>query len=111
MNSIDNIPHSEQARHTIRVTAGKDTNTGEYSITDVNVDGKMASRNYVWDTGLMSWVAQNANSSDTPTYDEIDLSYTGANLTLVQYKLSEAVVSTLTLTYDDSNNLIKVVRT
>lgn len=34
-----------------------------------------------------------------PTYDEIVLGYTGANLTSVVYKLSSSTVMTLTLTY------------
>lgn len=73
--------------------------------------GCIRTGNYVWDTGLMSWVAQNSNASDTPTYDEIDLTYTGNNINTVTYKLGGNIVSTLTLTYDISNNLTKVVRT
>jgi len=46
-------------------------------------------------------------------YDYIDMSYTGANLTTVVYKLGGAsgtTVVTLTLAYDGSNNLISVTR-
>ena len=110
-NNIDTLDHTEQARHTIRVSAGKDTNTGDYSITDVNVDGKIAARGYVWDIGSMSWIAQVATSGYSVNYDEIDITYTGTNPTTVVYKLAGDTVSTLTITYDGSNNITKVVRT
>ncbi len=38
-----------------------------------------------------------------PKYDEIVLSYTGADLTGVVYKLASTVVSTLTLSYTGGN--------
>lgn len=44
-------------------------------------------------------------------YDEVVLSYTGSNLTGVVYKLAGATITTLTLTYDGSDNLIHVVKT
>lgn len=43
-------------------------------------------------------------------YDEIDLSYTGSNLTTVLYKRATVLVATLTLSYTGSN-LTSVVRT
>lgn len=43
-------------------------------------------------------------------FDEIDLGYTSSNLTSVVYKLKGTTVSTLTLAYDDSNNLTSVLR-
>jgi len=42
-------------------------------------------------------------------YDEAVLGYTGADLTTVTYKLNDAVVATLTLTYD-AGVLQRVVR-
>ena len=48
------------------------------------------------------------NSLAPSVYDTIDLSYTGSNLTGVVFKLGAATVSTLTLTYDGSDNLTKV---
>lgn len=45
---------------------------------------------------------------DIPEYDEIDLSYTGTNLTTVVYKKDSSNVATLTLTYT-GDNLTKVV--
>jgi hypothetical protein len=44
-------------------------------------------------------------------YNNIQLSYTGNNLTTVQYYQDLTLVNTLTLTYDGSNNLIEVVKT
>jgi len=44
-------------------------------------------------------------------YDYISLSYTGSNLTLVQYYMggpTGTLMNTLTLAYDGSNNLISV---
>lgn len=44
-------------------------------------------------------------------YDYISLSYTGGNLTLVEYFMggpSGTLMNTLTLAYDGSNNLISV---
>jgi hypothetical protein len=47
----------------------------------------------------------------TPSlYDNITLSYTGSNLTGVAFKLATVTVSTLTLGYDGSNQLITVVK-
>lgn len=51
----------------------------------------------------------NIGSLVPTSYDEIDLSYTGANLTGVVYKKAAATVATLALTYSGSN-LTKVTR-
>lgn len=51
---------------------------------------------------------QALNSLAPSVYDTIDLTYTSGNLTGVVFKLAAATVSTLTLTYDGSNNLTKV---
>ncbi len=59
--------------------------------------------------------ALNTLNSLTPsTYDYISLSYTSSNLTTVVFKLGGSggsTVSTLTLAYDGSNNLISVTKT
>ena len=50
---------------------------------------------------------------DIPAHDYISLSYTGSNLTGVVYKKGGSggtTVATLTLTYDDSDNLLTVAR-
>ena len=39
------------------VIAGNDY-AGQYSEASVNPDGLLANRNYVWDTGSLSWVAE-----------------------------------------------------
>lgn len=55
----------------------------------------------------------NINPSISPfgieDYDEIDLTYTGANITGVTYKLNGTVMGVLTLSYSGSN-ITKVVR-
>jgi len=56
---------------------------------------------------------QVANSLVPSKYDYIDLTYTGGNLTGVVYKTGGSggtTVSTLTLGYDGSNNLISVTK-
>ena len=110
-NNIDTLDHTEQARHQIRVQAGRDPLADTYSITDVNTDGKVANRNYVWDTGTLQWVAMASNNTASIQYDEMVLSYNGSNqLTGVVYKLGGTTVSTLTLTYT-GDNLTGVTRT
>lgn len=55
-----------------------------------------------------------ANSLVPSSYDYIGLSYTGSNLTGVVFKTGGAtgtLVSTLTLAYDISDNLISVTKT
>jgi chemotaxis regulatin CheY-phosphate phosphatase CheZ len=56
----------------------------------------------------------NINPSISPfgieDYDEIDLTYTGSNITTVVYKLNSVTMGTLTLSYSGSN-ITKVVRT
>ncbi len=46
---------------------------------------------------------------EIPEYDEIDLGYTGDNLTTVIYSLATVVVTTLTLSYtgDQLTNVVK----
>jgi len=54
------------------------------------------------------------NSLTPSVYDYISLSYTGSNLTGVVFKTGGSggtVVSTLTLGYDGSDNLISVTKT
>ncbi len=54
------------------------------------------------------------NSLVPSNYDYISLSYTGSNLTGVVFKTGGSggtVVSTLTLAYDGSDNLISVTKT
>ena len=49
-----------------------------------------------------------------PAHDYISLSYTGANLTGIVYKIGGSggtTVATLALTYDGSNNLTSVTKT
>ncbi len=49
-------------------------------------------------------IASRLTGSLVPTaYDEIDLTYTGSDITLVEYKLATVLVRTLTLTYTGSN--------
>lgn len=45
-----------------------------------------------------------------PEHDAIDLSWDNGNLTGVVYKLAGETVSSLTLAYDGSGNLISVVK-
>ena len=55
-----------------------------------------------------------ANSLVPDSYDFIEMSYTGSNLTQVVYKNGGSggtVVSTLTLAYDGSDNLVSVTKT
>lgn len=54
---------------------------------------------------------QKINSLVPALFDEIVLSYTGSNPTSAVYKYNGSTVATLTLTYDGSNNLIRVQRT
>ena len=64
------------------------------------------------DGGLGAVVAglQTANALVPSVYDTINLTYTGANLTGVVYKLGTVTISTLTLSYSGST-LTSVVRT
>lgn len=41
-------------------------------------------------------------------FDDVDLTYTGDNLTGVVYKLNTVTIRTLTLTYDGSDRLCRV---
>ena len=50
-----------------------------------------------------------ASSLVTEEYNELDLGYTGSDLTSVVYKLDGNVVATLTLSYS-GGNLVNVVR-
>lgn len=49
-----------------------------------------------------------------PGYDYIALSYTGSNLTTVEYKeggVGGDIVATLTLTYDSNDNITSIAKT
>lgn len=57
---------------------------------------------------------QKINSLVPASYDHIGLSYTGSNLTQAVYRTGGAsgtIVSTITLAYDGSDNLISVTKT
>jgi hypothetical protein len=45
-----------------------------------------------------------------PAYNNMLMSYTGTNLTTVQYRLNVAVVATVTMTYDASGNMLTATR-
>lgn len=57
---------------------------------------------------------QALNSLVPSIYDYVGLSYTGSNLTTVEFRVGGStgtLISTLTLAYDGSNNLISVTKT
>ena len=65
------------------------------------------------DSGTFS-ARQTIEGLSIPAHDHIALSYTGANLTGVSYKLggsSGQTVATLALAYDGSSNLTSVTKT
>lgn len=103
-----------------------------------NVDdqGNLRVRNLIYNTSTFSWEAATGGSTPgekveitnfpssqavnetsglvTEEYDYVGLGYTESNLTSVVYKTGGAsgtVVATLTLGYDESDNLISVTRT
>jgi hypothetical protein len=45
-----------------------------------------------------------------PAHDNVLMTYTGANLTTVQYRQNLAVVATVTLTYDALGNMLSATR-
>ena len=51
-----------------------------------------------------------SNSLVLGKYDNITVTYTGANPTTIVYKLGATVVSTLTCTYDVNDNILTVVK-
>ncbi len=51
------------------------------------------------------------NSLVPVAFDEMLLTYSGDNIATVVYKQSSATVATLTLTYDGSDNITRIVRT
>lgn len=53
---------------------------------------------------------QALNSLVPTKYDNIELTYVLGNLGVVVYKLGSTTVSTVTLSYDGSGNLISVVK-
>lgn len=110
--NVDALNHTEQARRTIGVAAGKDSITGAYNLVDINDDGKASTRNYVWDANTMSWVAMASTMGSAFTYDEIDITSYNANNDPLQiiYKLGGVTVSTLDVTYDVNGRVTKVVR-
>jgi hypothetical protein len=59
--------------------------------------------------GATDQVQTMTSGFEIPYYDEIALSYTGANLTGVIYKLATVTVATLTLSYT-GDNLTGVVK-
>ena len=78
---------------------------------------KQPVQNYIWDGTQPVRMAGDSNGNlsiinglSIPEHDEIVLSYTGSNLTGVEYKLATVTVATLTLSYDGSDNLIGVVK-
>jgi hypothetical protein len=48
------------------------------------------------------------DSAAPPKWDEVDLYYTGSNITTVEYKLNSVIIRTLILSYSGPN-LTKVV--
>lgn len=64
------------------------------------------------DGSVVPWMPTQLLGSLVPeSYDQVDCSYTGANMTGVVYKKNGAVIATLVLTYDGSNNLTSIQRT
>lgn len=61
--------------------------------------GDATAANQVTQTGLLEQI----RGFDIPPYDEIDLGYTGENLTSVVYSLDSTAVATLTLSYTGDN--------
>ena len=58
--------------------------------------------------------AEPYNALGVPPHDYISNTYTGSNLTQTVYRrggASGAIVATLVMTYDGSNNLLTVTRT
>lgn len=108
-NDLNAMTPTEQARHAVRIIGGKDPlSDTQYNLFDADSDGRVGTRNYIWDPSTFQWIADTGNGA-TPEYDTIDLSYTGSDLTGVVYKLGGVTTSTLTLEYTDGN-LTKVTR-
>lgn len=107
-----------------------------YYNANIDEQGNLRVRNLIYNTGTLSWEAATGGSTPgskveitnfptsqavqeisglvTEEYDHIGLGYTGSNLTSVVYKTGGSggtVVATLTLGYDESDNLISVTRT
>lgn len=65
----------------------------------------------IFDENTQSLKAVSDSTLTPASYDEIDLGYTGSDITTVTYKKEGSPVATLTLTYDaPGGNLINVVR-
>lgn len=45
-----------------------------------------------------------------PDHNNVLMTYTGSNLTTVQYRLNTTVVATITMTYDESGNMLTATR-
>lgn len=80
-----------------------------------------AGRKLLITTGAKAWaraVGSNVDVEtdmpvDLPPYDYIAMTYSGSNLTGVEYKVGGSggtTVATITMTYDGSNNLLTVTR-
>ena len=52
-----------------------------------------------------------SNPLGIPAHDFINNTYVDGNLTVVEYKLNNVTVATLTMTYDVSGNVLTVTRT
>ena len=110
-NAIEEVTQTDQIRFNERLILGRDPLTAGYNVVNADSSGNLAARQYVWDTNTLNWVAMaNPDSGTITNYDEIDIGYTGSNMTTVVYKLAGVTVSTLTMTYSGSN-ITKVTRT
>jgi hypothetical protein len=57
---INDIDKLEQARGKEVMGFGVDGDTNQFNIIDVDAQGRTASRQYIWDTTTLSWVAGNS---------------------------------------------------
>lgn len=57
---IEDIDKMEQARGKETMGFGVDGNTNQFNIVDVDSQGRQSSKQYVWDTDSLSWVAAGA---------------------------------------------------
>lgn len=57
---IEDIDKLEQARGKETMGFGVDGVTSQFNIFDIDSQGRGASRQYIWDTDTLSWVAANA---------------------------------------------------
>ena len=85
------------------MTIVSNTPLADYDVRTFNVDSGTTA-------GPLVQAMTNYNSMCPVPFDEISLSYTGSDLTGVEYKRSSITVATLTLSYT-SGQLTGVVRT